>query len=144
MPSTALVLVAIAAVAAGGTAGGLVMIDMGEFDLELKVVDALTGEPVQGALIEIVDANGAPVASGHTDEDGEYEVEVDDNGADDTDDQADESPEEIEQEDEVSLGALAGPLKVTVSMTGYDTQTFSVDLNTLKDSDLKVELVPSA
>ena len=144
MASTALILVVIAAVAAGGAAGGVALMDVSGFEIELKVVDALSGEELEGAYVEIVDANGVLVATGYTDDDGEFEVEVDDDGADDSEDEDDESEDEIEQEDEVSLDSLAGPIMVTVSMNGYDTQTFTVDLDTLDDSDMTVELVPSA
>ncbi len=140
----ALALVAVAALAAAGVGGAVVYNDLEEFELDLKVVDALTGAPVVGASVEIKDANGAIVASGLTDEDGEYDISVDDQGTDDSDDDEDEASEIEEAEDEASLGSVVGPLTVTVSLDGYATQTFTVNLDTWDDDDVKVELVPNA
>lgn len=140
----ALALVTIAALAAAGAGGVIAYNDLEEFELELKVADALTGEPVAGASVEIKDANGAVVASGLTDEDGEYEISVDDEGTDDSDEDEDEASEMEEIEDEASLVSVAGPLTVTVSKVGYETQTFTVNLDTWDDSDIELELVPTA
>ncbi len=140
----ALALVAIAALAAAGAGGVIAHNDLEEFELDLKVVDALTEEPVVGALVEIKDANGTIVASGLTDEDGEYEISVDDEGTDDSDEDEDEAPEMEEIEDEASLGSVVGPLTVTVSKAGYTTQTFTVNLDTWDDEDLELKLVPTA
>ncbi len=142
MAAHVLALVALAALATAGVGGAVVYTDMEEFDLELSVVDALTDEPIAGASVEIRDANGALVASGTTDDDGDYEIEMDDQGTDDDDD--DEDPETEEIEDEATLGAVAGPLTVTVSMTGYESQTFTVDLDTWDDEDVEIQLVPIA
>ena len=123
--------------------------DMGEFELELEVVDAVSGSELEGAYVEIKDANDVLVASGYTDDDGEFELEVDDDGADDSDDD-DEGEDDLEDDDEgsdddeVSLDSLAGPITVTISKAGYDTQTFTVAVDTLDDEDLRVRLVPSA
>ncbi len=140
----ALALVAIAALAAAGAGGVFAYNDLEEFELDLKVVDALTEEPVVGASVEIKDANGAIVATGLTDEDGEYEISVDDEGTDDSDDDEDESPEMEEIEDEASLGSVVGPLTVTVSKDGYATQTFTVNLDAWDDDDVELKLVPTA
>jgi len=142
MAAHALALVAIAALATAGVGGAVVYTDLEEFDLDLSVVDALTDEPIAGASVEIKDANGDLVASGMTDDDGEYEIEVDDEGTDDSDD--DDASEMEEIEDEATLGAVAGPLTVTVSMTGYETQTFTVNLDTWDDEDVEIRLVPIA
>ena len=142
MAAHALALVALAALATAGVGGAVVYTDLEDFDLHLSVVDALTDEPIAGASVEIKDANGALVASGLTDEDGEYEIEVDDQGTEDFDD--DEAPETEESEDQATLGTVAGPLTVTVSMTGYETQTFTVNLDTWDDEDVEIRLVPIA
>ncbi len=141
MAAHALALVAIAALATAGVGGAVVYTDLEEFELNLSVVDALTDQPIAGASVEIKDANGVLVASGLTDDDGEYEIEVDDQGTEDFDD--DETPEMEEIEDEATLSAVAGPLTVTVSMSGYETQTFTVDLDTWDDEDVEIHLVPT-
>lgn len=140
----ALALVTIAALAAAGAGGVVAYSDLEEFELDLKVLDALTEEPVVGASVNIEDANGAVVASGLTDEDGEYEISVDDEGTDDSDEDVNEAPGMEEIEDEASLGSVVGPLTVTVSKAGYATQTFTVNLDTWDDGDFELKLVPTA
>src|SRR5512136_709088 len=142
MAAHVLALVALAALATAGAGGAVVYTDLEKFDFHLAVVDAITDQPIAGASVEIKDANGILVASGLTNEDGEYEIEVDDQGTEDFDD--DEAPEMEDAEDEATLGAVAVPLTVTVSMTGYETQTFTVNLDTWEDEDVEIQLVPTA
>lgn len=144
MATTALLLVAVAAIAAGTAGGTVLYTDLQDFEMDIKVTDAITNGPVAGAQVDVRDANNVLIAQGVTDEDGEYELEVDDNGADDTDVQGDEDVEEQQAERNASLGSVAGPLTVTISKVGYETQTFTVHVDTLDDSDIKVKLVPSA
>jgi hypothetical protein len=143
MASTALILVAVAALTAGAAGGAVAYIDLEEFELSIEVHDALTDEALAGANVEIRDANGLLVAQGVTDEDGEYAISMDDHDTEDTDAQADEDAAEIEAEDNASLGAVASPLTVMISKMGYDTQTFSVKIDTWDDDTIEVKLVPS-
>jgi hypothetical protein len=79
MSSQALVMIVIAALATGTvTGGGTILTDMAEFEIDIKVVDAQTGKPVVGALVEIRDGNGTLIASGLTDKDGEFDLDIDD------------------------------------------------------------------
>jgi hypothetical protein len=173
MATTALLLVAVAAIAAGTAGGSVLYTDLHDFSMDIKVTDAITNGPVAGAQVEIRDANNVLVAQGLTHEDGEYELEVDhdgvddsddqgdddcegqhaernaslrsvDDGMDDSDDQGDDDCEEQYAEHNASLGSIVGPLTITISKIGYETQTFTVNIDTLDDSDIKVKLVPSA
>lgn len=140
MATIALLLVAIAAIAAGTAGGTAIYTDLQDFEMDIKVTDATTNGPVAGAQVDIRDANNVLIAQRVTDEDGEYGLEVDD-GADDTDDQGDEDIEEQQAEQTASLGSIAGPLTVTISRIGYETRTFTVHIDTLDDSDMNVKLV---
>lgn len=144
MASTALILVAVAALTAGAAGGTVAYMDLEEFELSIEVNDALTNEGLPGANVEIRDANGVLVAQGVTDEAGEYALSMDDQGTEDTDAQDNESAAEIDAEDQASLGAVASPLTVTISKMGYDTQTFSLKIDTWDDASIEVKLVPSA
>jgi hypothetical protein len=86
MSSQALVMIVIAALATGTvTGGGTILTDMAEFEIDIKVVDAQTGKPVVGALVEIRDGNGTLIASGLTDKDGEFDLDIDDSSVHDDD-----------------------------------------------------------
>jgi len=171
MAAHALALIAVLALAATGAGGIIGYNDLHEFELELKVIDANTGEPIAGASVEVKDANGTLVASGLTDHDGEYSMSIDDHGTDDSDDEneigdsdhafeeatdsdddvneadhlddLDDEASDVDDEDESNLGSIVGPLTVTVSKMGYETQTFTVNIDTWDDSDRKVMLVPT-
>ncbi len=143
MPLSILTALAIVAVATGTVAGGMTLYDMSQFDLTVKVHDAVTGAPIADATVVVKDANSKEIAQGQTDEDGEYELSVGEDGSHDSDSQVNESQDEMEMEDNATLNNVVGPLTVTVSANGYVTQTFTVNFNTLDDGDLKVNLQPA-
>jgi hypothetical protein len=105
MSSQALVMIVIAALATGTVAGGgTILTDMAEFEIDIKVVDALTGKPVVGALVEIRDGNGTLIASGLTDKDGEFELDIDDSRVhDDDSDYTNDDCNETDHSDDLSV-----------------------------------------
>ena len=108
MVSTALIMAAVVALAIGTTGGALVINgttsgmavtnDSNAFDLNLKVVDSLSGHPIAGATVEVRDANNTLLASGVTDEDGEFGA--DNESAHDHEDQTNDSMEELQGDNE--------------------------------------------
>ncbi|KAF5028119.1 Carboxypeptidase regulatory-like domain protein [anaerobic digester metagenome] len=145
MVSQLLAGIAVIMVATGAVAGGgLIYQDINEFEIDLTVVDAQTGEPVEGALVEITDANGTLIASGYTDDDGEFELDVEDED-DDEDDEEESDDDGVETEDsddddEYSIQEIFWPLTITVTMDGYDVYTTTVELDTMDDLEMEIEL----
>lgn len=168
MSSTTVLAAALLALSLGGAAGGaLVVDDLGAFELEVEVKD-INGNDIAGALVVIKDVNGAVIASGLTNEEGEYELEIDHDGAQDNEGDEDFDDDGIgdhedandfddsglvgaahEDDDDVDddedetdfLGTLEGPLTIEVSKEGYQTATLTVDLNALNDEDVHVTLL---
>jgi len=170
MATATVLAAALLALSLGGAAGGvMVMDDLSHFELEVKVKD-VSGNPIAGASVVIRDASGAVVASGLTNEEGEYELEVDHDGAEDSEgdedfdddgisdhedsddfdasgllsaaSEDDSDGDDDEDEDETDfLGTLEGPLTIEVSKEGYQSATLTVDLNALDDEHVLVTLL---
>jgi hypothetical protein len=114
MTSTAVLVIAFAIIASAGAGGVLVASNgassqadslssaVSEFEICLEVLDAATNETIAGAYVEITDANGQVLASGFTNEDGEFEISAHNDSATDSDDETNETDDDCSDDDETN------------------------------------------